>query len=140
LPDPGSADALLGSLRRFFLLRYNEHVKRNYPAFRGVFPLTEGSRLDLVRINGGDRVHFLYARGESAEHLVVIHDLTLSGRDGDAGEERRFVRWALGIESTLAHFIVEPPFEDQFERVEEEALAAVRRQSNTPIGSLPSGN
>lgn len=128
------------ALRRFFLLRYNEEVKREYPAFRGVFPLTEGSRLDLVRINGGARVHFLYGRGEPGEHLVVIHDLMLSGRHDEEVEERRFVRWALDIGEALAHFVVEAPFNERFDQVEAEALAAVRRQSNTPIGSFPSAN
>jgi len=128
-PAPDSTDARLQSLRRFFLLRYHEAIQREFIAFRDLFPLVGGSRLDLVRINGGHRVHFLYQEGQAGEHLVVVRDLTVDGGDAEEQTERRFVRWALNIEDPLAHFVLRPPYEDRFDQVEEEALAAVRRHA-----------
>jgi hypothetical protein len=126
---PDSTDARLQALRRFFLLRYHEAIQRGYLAFRDLFPLVGGSRLDLVRINGGHRVHFVYRGGHSGEHLVVVHDLTIEVGDAEEATERRFVRWALAIDDPLAHFIVRPPYEEAFDQVEREALAAVDRHA-----------
>lgn len=126
---PDSTDARLQALRRYFLLRYHEHIQRTFLAFRDLFPLVGGSRLDLVRINGGHRVHFVYREGQAGEHLVVVHDLTVEVGDAEEKTERRFVRWALNIDDPTAHFVVRPPYEDAFEQVDREALAAVERAS-----------
>lgn len=126
--DPDSTASLLGALRRYFLLRYREIVLREHAIVRGAFPLHDGSRLDLVRVNGGSRVHFLYRDGTPGEHLVVVHDLTLVGTE-DEEVERRFVAGAIRAEASLAHFVLAPPYDAQFERVEREAVEAVGRHA-----------
>lgn len=124
-----SVEEELQALRRFFLLRYHEKVRHEYTAFRNVFPLEVGSRLDVIQINGGSRVHFLYRQGIEGEHLVVLRGLTYGGDLMDEEAERAFVRRALGIEHSLAHFILLPPYTHRFEQVEEEAIAAVARHA-----------
>jgi hypothetical protein len=131
---PDSTDARLQALRRFFLYRYQEEVQKSYPAFRDVFPFWGGSRLDLVRINGGVRVHFLYREGDAAEHLVVVHDLTVSGAAEADEREAGFVQLAVKAQAPLAHFVLRPPFEDRFDEVEQHAVAAVAQHARRRPG------
>lgn len=127
-----SAEAELDALRRFFLLRYHDEIRKRYPIFQGMFPLAVGSRLDLVHVNGAARVHFVYRAADGGTHLVVVHDLTLEVGQASAEAERRLVTRAIGAEDSLVHFVVRPPFRDRFEAVEEEAVAAVARHARLP--------
>lgn len=131
--EPDSLEGQLHALCLFFLMRYREEIVRRFPAFRGAFPLDGASRLDLVVVNGGGRVHFVYRRGEEG-HVVVMRELTLGGHGSDASAETPFVLRALDVEEPLVHFVLHPPYSGRFDRVEEEAVIAVRRHARIRPG------
>lgn len=127
--NPETARGQLEALRRFFLFRYAEEVRRHYPAFYNSFPLSAGTRVDLVQVNGGERAHFVWQRGSDGEHLVVIHDLTISGAGVGADHEQGFVRRALELADPMAHYVLQPPFDHCYDEVEQEAVDAVARHA-----------
>ena len=127
--SPETVRGQLQALRQFFLFRYSEEARKRYMVFHSVFPFVQGTRLDLVQVNGGARVHFIYRQGAGGEHLVVVHDLMLDVGDAVEDQERRLVLRSLDMEGSLAHFVLRPPYTERFDLVEEEAVAAVSRHA-----------
>jgi hypothetical protein len=126
---PTVVEQELEALRRFFILRYGEEAAYRSPQADD-FPLLRGHRLDLALVNGAERAHFVYQRGDGGrQHLVVIHHLTLGASGVSEEDERRLVSRGIGADETLAHFILRPPFIERFDLVEEQAVAAAERHA-----------
>lgn len=125
----GTVEHDLAAIRRYFLYAYFEQVQRLFPLSRSFFPLANGSRLDLVQVNGGNRVHFLYRDRDDGQHHVVIHDVMMDAADQGDSAERRFVQRALRVDDSVAHFVLRPPFRDRFEDVDRLAAETVVRNA-----------
>ncbi|MBI4392491.1 MAG: hypothetical protein HY556_01655 [Euryarchaeota archaeon] len=120
----------LESIRRFFILRYEEEAKANTAALPDGFPLLKGYRLDLALVNGSSRVHFLYRRGGTEGNVVVVRHITLGPGEADEPAERRMISMGISEDEVLAHFVLQAPFTERFDYVEEQAVTAAKRHAN----------
>lgn len=131
-PSGGAKDQL-EALHRFFLWRYHEAVQRGYPIAHSVFPLSGSSRLDLVHVPSTGRVHFLYGPGDGKAHRTFLHSLSVEVGTGSLEKEKSLVARHFQFRQILVHFALEPPFADQFDRVDEQAMQAVALHARRPI-------
>lgn len=130
---PGEAEVLLDALHRFFLWSYHEAIQRDYPLVHTVFPLSGSSRLDLVHVPGSGRVHFVYSLGDGAAHRVFVRSLSLGGWGGSEEDEKSSVSRYLTLADVLVHFVVDPPFEERFDRVRKLAVEAAASHARSPV-------
>ncbi|MBW3582870.1 MAG: hypothetical protein KY455_07205 [Euryarchaeota archaeon] len=109
----------LGRLLKTFLHAYRERVNELEPNLGEAAPLLVDPRIDVVLVNGGRALHFVFSDDEGVLTTIVrLHDMThwppttaelKEQEDVDAHAHKDRVRRTARIEGkVLAHFVLYP--------------------------------